>query len=214
MMQCRMCSQRLTRPGRLCRDCESELARARLAAESVQDLSALPEFDAARVADASAFAAFRVGGVRLHIAFAAFCLGIAAAAAVYTLHRSTASAPESVMLDRDVRNVRPRLFAPSRTAVSDERGAPNAAAVRTPTPTVAVREAPRRQIVAVTSPVSMPPAPQLDRVLGLSDALAQCAAETFFSRLACEQRARSRYCDGIAGQVPQCPEERPRDYGQ
>ena len=49
MTKCRMCSQRLTRPGKLCRECERELQRARAAAASVDTLSsAIPVIDAGR----------------------------------------------------------------------------------------------------------------------------------------------------------------------
>ena len=41
MMRCRMCSQRLPRPGKLCRECERELDRARLAANTVAGLAPL-----------------------------------------------------------------------------------------------------------------------------------------------------------------------------
>ena len=59
MTHCRMCSQRLTRPGRLCRECERELDRARATAESAGNLSsALPLIDAARMATADSAGAF------------------------------------------------------------------------------------------------------------------------------------------------------------
>jgi len=215
MMQCRMCSQRLTRPGKLCRECERELARARQAAASVDGAgTAVPEIEPDQLVSASALAAWQRRGVRVPLVVAAFVLGIGATAGVYTMQRTT-GAGESVMLDRDVTRVQPRVL-PSRATRSERegdelRGAAHAVNV---VPAVQVRETPKRRLVAVTSqPASEEPV-RFDRVLALSDALAQCAPEPFFSRLACEQRARTRYCDGATGRLPQCPEEFPRDHGQ
>jgi len=42
MMHCRMCSQRLPRPGRLCRECEREIDRERAAVEGFAAVVALP----------------------------------------------------------------------------------------------------------------------------------------------------------------------------
>jgi hypothetical protein len=67
-------------------------------------------------------------------------------------------------------------------------------------------------VVAAAAPPATPAA--YDRVLAFSDALAKCAPETFFSRIACEQRARIRYCDGVAQRLPQCADMLPRDHGQ
>jgi len=215
MMQCRMCSQRLTRPGKVCRECERELERARHAAASVEGLgTAMPEIEPDQLVPVSALAAWQRRGVRVPLAVAAFALGIGATAGVYTMQR-TAGADESVMLDRDVTRVQPRVL-PSRATRAERdgdelRGTARAVNVL---PAVQLREAPKRRFVAVTSqPASEEPV-RFDRVLALSDALAQCAPESFFSRLACEQRARARYCDGAAGRLPQCPEEVPRDHGQ
>jgi hypothetical protein len=76
-----------------------------------------------------------------------------------------------------------------------------------------LRDAPPPAIVAATN-VSVEPTPGYDRVLAFSDALARCGDATFFARIACEERARTRYCDGAASQLPQCAEEFPRDHGQ
>jgi hypothetical protein len=215
MMQCRMCSQRLTRPGRLCRECERELARARHAAASVEGLeTALPDVEPDPRLPASALVAWQRRGVRVPLVVAAFALGICATAAVYTMEH-TRGAGESVMLDRDVSRVQPRVL-PSRAerqerADDEPRGTARAAGVVS---AVQVREAPKRRLVAVSSVTAGEEPARFDRVLGLSDALAQCAPESFFSRLACEQRARTRYCDGAAGRLPQCPAEFPADHGQ
>jgi hypothetical protein len=50
-----------------------------------------------------------------------------------------------------------------------------------------------------------------DRVLGLADALDNCAREPLFARLACEARARTRYCDGAAASIPQCADSTSRE---
>ena len=61
-------------------------------------------------------------------------------------------------------------------------------------------------IIAVAPP---PPsvvreAPTPDRWQLMSDAIARCPRDNFFSRVSCEQRLRLQYCDGHWGQVPQC----------
>ena len=58
------------------------------------------------------------------------------------------------------------------------------------------------------------PAPAPDRWQVMAEAMAQCAQAPFFSRIACEQRTRNRYCEGYWGQVAQCPSAPTRDHGQ
>jgi hypothetical protein len=57
-------------------------------------------------------------------------------------------------------------------------------------------------------------APAPDRWQMMAEAMAQCSPAQFFSRLACEQRTRNRYCEGYWGQVPQCPNAPTKDHGQ
>jgi hypothetical protein len=57
-------------------------------------------------------------------------------------------------------------------------------------------------------------APAPDRWQMMAEAMAQCSPAQFFSRLACEQRTRNRYCEGYWGQVPQCPSAPTKDHGQ
>jgi zinc ribbon protein len=57
-------------------------------------------------------------------------------------------------------------------------------------------------------------APVPDRWQMMAEAMAQCSPAQFFSRLACEQRTRARYCEGFWGQVPQCPNAPTKDHGQ
>jgi hypothetical protein len=198
-----MCSQRLTRPGKLCRECEQELDRARLADASAGDLAlTMPSGDeASQVAEFPApHASTRL---RVRLVVAAFSIGLAGAAALYIAHRPTPPQPaDSVMLDRDVSAVTPRLVAPKR-----ERGDIAPAAVP-------LRAATRARAVALVSAPKPGAEHAFDRVLALSDALTRCEHETFFERIACEHRARTRYCDGAAGQGTQCVDDTPRDHGQ
>jgi hypothetical protein len=57
-------------------------------------------------------------------------------------------------------------------------------------------------------------APATDRWQMMAEAMAQCSPAQFFSRIACEQRTRNRYCEGYWGQVPQCPNAPTKDHGQ
>jgi hypothetical protein len=267
MTQCRMCSQRLTGPGKLCRDCERELERARIAGVSVDEWSAVPLIDASRIAPAEEGAG-RLG--RRHsrgsMIAAAFTVGLIGAMAFDIALRSDAAAiPGSVMLDRDISGLRARSFrpasmqsipsepagakqppsagvaertdspaqdSPAQTSSADDRAQPPAQhRVTQPAKSMStsdgsrphpdasdrsearLRDAPPPAIVAATN-ASGEPTPGYDRVLAFSDALARCGDATFFARIACEERARTRYCDGAASQLPQCAEEFPRDHGQ
>ncbi|MEO8537329.1 MAG: hypothetical protein ABI533_07365 [Betaproteobacteria bacterium] len=229
MMHCRMCSQRLTRLGRLCRECERELDAARAGADSVGAF--------APGGDAVATRGHRLAwppqlSSRIVLATGAFAVGLAAAAGVYAVSGMRPSAArDSVMIDRDVTNVSARNFhvrvdAPAaiiptskvadgapvavlRTSQSVQRSrSRERAAVPVSSDRVAVASATPPAAAGVAAPAGY------DRVLGLATALDVCASESFFARLACQQRARSRYCDGMSGQIPQCAEPPPRDYGQ
>jgi hypothetical protein len=57
-------------------------------------------------------------------------------------------------------------------------------------------------------------APTPDRWQMMAEAMAQCSPAQFFSRLACEQRTRNRYCEGFWGQVSQCPSAPAKEHGQ
>lgn len=262
MTQCRMCSQRLTGPGKLCRDCERELERARIAGVSVDEWSAVPLIDASRIAPTEEGAG-RLGRrySRGSMIAAAFTVGLIGAMAFDIALRSDAAAvPGSVMLDRDISGLRARSFrpasmhsiasdpagakqppsegiaertdSPAQTSSSDDHARPPAQhrvtlpARSTPTSDgsrsqpdasdrseARLRDPPPPAIVAATNGFGEP-TPGYDRVLAFSDALARCGDATFFARIACEERARTRYCDGAASQLPQCAEEFPRDHGQ
>jgi hypothetical protein len=261
MTQCRMCSQRLTGPGRLCRECERELDRARFADASVDaPAAAVPLIDASRTAGTDDGAGrFGRRHSRGSVIVAAFTVGLVGAIALHLAQRSNA-APGSVMLDRDISGLHARSFMPASVHPSENAGAnppsntlASVAALteshtqtssgddhsRPPPPhrvtlpvkststaddsrghpvahersAATVRDA-QPAAVAVATDVSGEPSAGYDRVLGFSDALARCGDATFFARIACEERARMRYCDGAASQLPQCAEEFPRDHGQ
>jgi hypothetical protein len=56
---------------------------------------------------------------------------------------------------------------------------------------------------------------QPDRWQLMKEAMARCAGENFFKRVACEQGVGLQYCEGYWGKVPQCPSGPPtKDRGQ
>jgi hypothetical protein len=68
-------------------------------------------------------------------------------------------------------------------------------------------------VAAAAAPGSAPDG--LDRVLALSTALETCAQEPLFSRIACDYRARLKYCAGVARRIAQCGDnDGPVDHGQ
>jgi len=249
-MQCRMCSQRLTRPGKLCRECDQELARARATAAPADRLSSVSSLiqasDAARE-DRPAWTA-RLGS-RPALVAAAVVVSIGAAIALYSVERSPAlGSAASVMIDRDLSNVRPRERATPRGTGQEERSAPiehqahpsDAVAAQRPVqpqrgaagaterratvvfttvasnaPPATARSDESPPPVAAIAPPREPAGDGLDRVLGLADALETCSHQPIFARVACEYRARARYCEEPGGsQIPQCADRPPRDYGQ
>jgi hypothetical protein len=228
MMQCRMCSQRLPRPGRLCRECDRELERARYAGVSIGELApALPSVDASRMAAGGWRARLRSPGP---VIAAAFSVGLVAAVALHVVDKSEAAVTHgSVMLDtrasRELRHVsigdasplpviehgETRASAPPVTPV-----AKMAAPMHAPVPRNAViarheaSDAPAQIALAAAQPRETNGAAEPAGMLG--DALAHCSGERFLARPACEERARARYC-GDASASAQCatPE---RDHGQ
>jgi len=64
------------------------------------------------------------------------------------------------------------------------------------------------------SPATPTVTAQVDRWQMYADEMAQCAKESFFARVGCQQRTRAHYCDGYWGKVPQCPGNAPVDHGQ
>jgi len=237
-----MCSQRLTGAGRLCRECDRELARARALADSVEGLAgSTPLVDASREADDRWVWTARLPS-RPALLLAAFVVGIGAAITFYAID-VTGPRDGSVMLGRDLSGIRPReqrvpaAFAEQRAAVpsehvSDVVSTRTVQTQRTPAPShranVVVSTTPvgtkretdaadahePAQTVAMTADVPKGAEPY-DRVLGLADALDGCSHQPIFGRIACEHRARERFCnDPGALQIPQCADRPPRDYGQ
>lgn len=224
-----MCSQRLPRPGRLCRECEQELNLARSTAKTLGGVLA-PDPDVDESLPMPGVAGWAARAPRPTVVVAAFAVGITAALAVYALN-GWPGARGSVMIDRDLSSVRAR--APHRSFAG---GAGDAAAARSAdavqrqparasdapvampiavtgatAPVIPVQRSPHNERVA--SAASRAPV-AYDRVLGLADALDGCALESPFARLACEQRARARYCEGASGRIPQCADPPAREYGQ
>jgi hypothetical protein len=203
-MHCRMCSQRLPRPGRLCRECEQELNLARSTAKTLETVVA-PAPDVDERLPMLGVAGWAARAPRSTVIVAAFAVGITAAITVYALNGwPGAGSGRSVMVDRDLSSVRAR--APHRPVAM-----PIAATVSTAPEVVPAARNPRNERVA--SAASRAPV-AYDRVLGLADALDGCALESPFARLACEQRARAHYCEGTHGRIPQCADPPPRGYGQ
>lgn len=226
MMQCRMCSQRLPRPGRLCRECDRELERARHAGLSIgEPASAAPSVEGSRIA----LAGWRVRAPGPVIA-AAFSVGLVAAIALHVVDKSEAAVTHgSVMLDshgaRASRHVSVGDASPLPVSAGGE--APASA----PAPATAVKMAPPVRMhaprdpaiapheaseapahIALAAPASLETHDTAEVAGRLGDALALCGGEHFIARPACEERARLRYCTDAAAPA-QCatPE---RDHGQ
>ena len=177
MTKCRMCSQRLTRPGRLCRECERELDRERAAVDGLAAVVQLPD-SGGLGPEAASLGALRSRTVAL---FAAFVIGIGIAASAYVVQgaRSARDAGTSVMIDRDLSGIKPReVRAPAQA---------------------------QRAVAPAALAVAHSAAPSYDRVLGLAHALDRCSDAAPHARPACEARARDDYC-GSAGadRIPQC----------
>lgn len=205
MKQCRMCSQRLTRPGRLCRECERELDRARHAGVTVGELApevAVP--DASRVAGFSAMRWPRTPGTLIA---AAFAIGTLCAIALHALEPSAhaAVATDSVML------VAPP--APRHVPLVKAPIAARVARVREADPVRVTSVAPGVQAIAMHASPASEPGVARDAARTLDDALARCGEETFFARPACEERARARHCGAGSEASPRCVASA-RDYGQ
>lgn len=59
------------------------------------------------------------------------------------------------------------------------------------------------------------PTAQPDRWQQMREAMARCAGDNFFKRVACEQGVGQQFCEGFWGKVPQCPSGPPvKDRGQ
>lgn len=199
MMRCRMCSQRLPRPGRLCRECEQELELAHSARQTGGPVHGTQP-DELYLAGLSGWKRFPSRPI---VVVAAFVVGVSAAAAVYGL-RGSSNAGESVMFDRYHAT---RVAGAAVTAESAVSVPAAPALVRV----TVVSPGARTAIDAGAESVAQPEHRAFDRVLGLADALDACAREHYFERLACEVRARARYCEGATATIPQCAQAANRE---
>lgn len=77
------------------------------------------------------------------------------------------------------------------------------AAGMAPGPASQTRTGDGNEPVALLVANAQHPAP--DRWQSMDAAIANCAKESFFVGVVCDQRVRWRYCDGYWGEVPQCP---------
>lgn len=199
MMHCRMCSQRLPRPGRLCRECEQELELAHAARQTASPVQGTHP-DELYLAGLTGWKRFPSRPI---VVVAAFVVGVSAAAAVYGL-RGASNAGESVMFDRyhAASVARPPTIAESAASVP---AAPALVRVTVVSPGA------QAAIDSGAGSVAQPQHRAFDRVLGLADALDACAREHYFERLACEVRARARYCEGATATIPQCAQAANRE---
>ncbi len=230
MTQCRMCSQRMTRPGRLCRECERELQRARYAGVSLAEIEpTLAAAEASRVVANDWLARLRTPGSAIAVAFA---IGVSATVAMHIADNSEAAVTHgSVMLDAQQMSHLRQVSIVSASAAADEASPQATSAVEpvrmkaakssTPGARVRVAAAPPAMAQAETDEephassqqsAAHAAAPALDDSHVLNEALARCGGEPFLARPSCEQQARARYCDSAAP-LPQCIVAA-RDYGQ
>jgi len=233
MKQCRMCSQRLTRPGRLCRECERELSRARYVGLSAGEpplVAALPE--TLPMAGNEWLAHVRAPASVVAIAFA---FGVAATVTLQVIeHSEAAVAHDSVMLGSHAASVRQVSIVSPGTASANASSEPvpvDASATVDVTSAPVSTRPPKRTVgvTRVAAPVqtadsthallnvpaaadSAPAPAHVDAGAALDDALARCGEEPFLARPDCEQRARARYCDAT-NSLPRCMPAT-RDYGQ
>src|SRR5690242_17442508 len=229
MKQCRMCSQRLTRSGRLCRECERELSRARFVGLSAGEpplIAALPE----TLPMAGQQWLARIRGPASVVAIA-FAFGVAATVTLQVIERSEAAvAHDSVMLGSHAASVRQVsiVSAGASSSQATSQTVPIDATVDVSSAPASGRAAKRAVATRVVAPmqtadsthavVNAPaaadstPAPAHDAAAALDDALGRCGEEPFLARPDCEQRARARYCDATTS-LPRCMPAT-RDYGQ
>ena len=231
MTQCRMCSQRMTRPGRLCRECERELQRARFAGVSLGEIEPMvASAEASRLVANDWLARIRTPGSAIAVAFA---IGVAATVALHVADNSEAAITHgSVMLDaQQVSHLRQVSIASASAAAADDARRQAIGALepvrttppKSSTPDARSRVAPRTTAiaqaetdeeshVALQRPPAHAVAPTFDVEDALRNAIAHCGDEPFLARPSCEQQARARYCDSAAP-LPQCVVPA-RDYGQ
>jgi hypothetical protein len=111
------------------------------------------------------------------------------------------------------------IFIPPPTGIytgTESAKRPNARA-RAAAPVAAALPPEPPPVEAVPVPAPAPPvvreAPRPDPWQPMNDALARCPRDEMSGRMMCEQRVRTRYCDGQWGQVPQCASIPYTDHG-
>jgi hypothetical protein len=82
-----------------------------------------------------------------------------------------------------------------------------------PAPAPVVDPPPVEPVLAPPPPPPQPVRP-VDPMQRLQDALGRCGGQDLFSRLGCEYRARTTFCEGHWGESPQCPAPTTNDHGQ
>ncbi len=101
-------------------------------------------------------------------------------------------------------------FVPSPTGIYTGTESPKrpSARARPPAPVAAAPPPEAPPVEAAPVPAPPPPVvrdvPRPDPWQPMNDALARCPRDAMSERMMCEQRVRTRYCDGQWGQVPQC----------
>jgi hypothetical protein len=219
MMQCRMCSQRLTRPGKLCRECEHELDRARYSGISIDALVAQSGGgEASRLAEPGWLSRVRSPATIVAVAFA---IGVGSAGLVHIVETQPPSAPvHSVMPDVDeptpIRGIAFDAPAPSpATRVAPQRHKTTVAhaPITAPEPVTTVAVAHNAETTIAFHATGTRVASVSSQAAALDMALANCSEERFFARPGCQQRARARYCVGDASELAQCATPT-RDYGE
>ena len=153
---------------------------------------------------------------------------------VVTASPARADSASSKVSPGDARDA-PAILAPNtaaRDALAEETRT-DAIAEPKNAPLKAARKAGGKVEAPKAAPIEPPPAPKAEPVIvaprtpapraieaprdpwqAMNDALARCAREDFFNRIACEQRVRQQYCANYWGAVPQCAIGRATEHGQ
>ena len=146
-------------------------------------------------------------------ALAPVAVAPAAVASTSTVDPTTAAEPPVVHppVHEAAPSLRPRERAAAPANSAKPPPAPSSAAAP---PSLPASPPPVDEPVRVAA--APPPAPvrPADPWQPLKEALGRCAGEELFGRIACEHRARTRWCDGHWGEVAQCPGVASNDHGQ
>ena len=235
-MNCPICGKPTLMSAKLCGPCRAALKRAR-----DDTVFELPGAAPTRREGSEARSAGRTRAIRRTLAVAALGLAAFGAAAVHLAGRDAgAAAPAAVAAPASPRPYDGTAPVPAAAPVlSTSAAAPVTPALDLPPQPVTQPSRPHEPVAprmpkAVVAPIdAMPPAPlpatlpipaaralvaavsaAADPWQAMDAALARCAGEGLFARLGCEQRVRTKYCDGHWGEAPQCPGGVANDHGQ